>query len=289
MNSPVRSLGRRLRFSQLELVLEVAACGNLGEAAQRLHLTRAGVSKSIKELERSLGQVLFERSARGMRPTPAGVRVAKHAQLLVNELQHLTDEAAAAGGGGSGLLRIGLQPFVGEYVLPPILQRLRAAAGAQAQTIVQLHEGRLHSLIEQLLRGNSMRPWPCTRRARSTRSTCRCSTSGRSSKSRWWSWPLLRCGCPHAATHGQACGASRGCSHRPARTSADRSTRCSLRAAVGRRRPSSNRPRSPPTSNSRRPASGWRSSPASRRRAPSRKAGCRRWTSGRRCRRPPSP
>lgn len=153
MATPARSLGRRLRFSQLELVLEVAACGNLGEAAQRLHLTRAGVSKSIKDLERSLGQVLFERSSQGMRPTAAGSRVAKHAQLLVNELQHLTDEAAAAGSSGSGLLRIGLQPFVAEYVLPPILQRLRASGGAQAGAMIQLHEGRLNSLIEQLLRG----------------------------------------------------------------------------------------------------------------------------------------
>jgi DNA-binding transcriptional LysR family regulator len=146
------SIGRRLRFSQLELVHEVAECGNLAEAAQRLHITRAGVSKAIKELERSLGQVLFERSRQGMTPTAAGLRVAKHARLLVNELRHLTEEVAATGASAGGLLRLGMPPFVAEHVAPAVLRRLRDGAGGAVDTI-QVHEGRLHSLIEQLLRG----------------------------------------------------------------------------------------------------------------------------------------
>lgn len=146
------SIGRRLRFSQLELVHEVADAGNLAEAAKRLHLSRAAVSKAIKELERSLGQVLFERSRQGMQPTAAGLRVAKHARLLVNELRHLTEEVASEGPSGASLLRIGMPPFVAEHVAPAVLRRLRDAAPA-AVAGVQLHEGRLHSLIEQLLRG----------------------------------------------------------------------------------------------------------------------------------------
>ncbi len=151
-NSVPRSIGRRLRFAQLELVHEVAECGNLAEAAARLHLTRAAVSKAIKELERSLGQTLFERSRQGMAPTAAGLRVAKHARLLVNQLRHLTDEVASADAGGGGVLRIGMPPFVAEHVAPPILRRLRANAPAAAGTI-QVQEGRLHTLLEQLLRG----------------------------------------------------------------------------------------------------------------------------------------
>ena len=151
METP-RSLGRRVRFAQLELVLEVAAVGNLADVARKLHMTRAGVSKSIKELEGSLGQLLFDRSQSGMRLTAAGARVAKHAQLVVNELQHLTDEAnQVSEESGGGLLRIGLQPFVGEYVLPAVLSRLRG--GRSMQPVVQLHEGRLLALIERLLQG----------------------------------------------------------------------------------------------------------------------------------------
>lgn len=147
-----RSIGRRLRFSQLELVHEVAESGNLAEAALRLHVSRAAVSKAIKELERSLGQVLFDRSRQGMTPTAAGLRVAKHARLLVNELRHLTDEVASAGSGTGGLLRLGMPPFVAEHVAPAVLRRLRNGTHATID-MVQMHEGRLHALIEQLLRG----------------------------------------------------------------------------------------------------------------------------------------
>ena len=152
MTTAPRSIGRRLRFAQLELVHEVAECGSLGEAALRLHISRAAVSKSIKELERSLGHVLFERSSRGMAPTPVGLRVARHARLMVNELRHLTDEVAASTVSTPGLLRIGMPPFVAEHVAPPILKRL-AVRMAGAPCTIQLHEGRLSSLIEQLLRG----------------------------------------------------------------------------------------------------------------------------------------
>ncbi|MGB3071072.1 MAG: LysR family transcriptional regulator [Ottowia sp.] len=153
MNSNVpRSIGRRLRFAQLELVHEVAECGNLAEVAARLHITRAAVSKAIKELERSLGQELFQRSRQGMAPTAAGLRVAKHARLLINELRHLTDEVAAGNSSHGGLLRIGMPPFVAEHVAPAVLRRLLTGAPWVAET-VQLHEGRLHAFIEQLLRG----------------------------------------------------------------------------------------------------------------------------------------
>lgn len=153
MSTVAYSIGRRLRFSQLEFVHEVAACGSLGEAALRLHISRAAVSKAIMELERSLGQTLFERSSKGMTPTPMGLRVAKHARLLINDLRQLTDEVATSAATAPGLLRIGMPPFIAEYVAPPILLRLTQRMAPVPSTI-QLQEARLASLIEQLLRGD---------------------------------------------------------------------------------------------------------------------------------------
>ncbi|RZL86650.1 MAG: LysR family transcriptional regulator, partial [Variovorax sp.] len=136
-----RSLGRRLRFQQLELLSEVADCGTLGEAAERLHVSRAAVSKALKELEHALGLTLFERSAQGMTPTPAGLRVTRHARLLLNEFRHLTDEvtslADAGADSGSALLRLGMPPFVATYIAPGVLQRLRQQPHGR-HTVVQL-------------------------------------------------------------------------------------------------------------------------------------------------------
>lgn len=152
MGKPPLSLGRRLRFHQLELVHEVAECGSLGEVAERLHISRAAVSKALKELEASLGTVLFERSSKGMVPTPAGARVARHARLLLNDLLHLTQALASDTPAAAPRLRLGLPPFVGTHVAPSILLRLRERLGGK-QFVVQLQEGRLATLVEQLLQG----------------------------------------------------------------------------------------------------------------------------------------
>ena len=151
MSKPPASIGRRLRFSQLELINEVVDCGNLSEAATRLHLTRAAVSKSIKELERVLGKTLFERSRLGMTPTGDGLMVAKHARFLVNELKHFTDEVGSGATSG-GQLRLGMPAFVAEYIAPSILSRIQERSAGERVT-VHIHEGRLHSLIEKLLGG----------------------------------------------------------------------------------------------------------------------------------------
>lgn len=152
MASASRPINRRLRFAQLELMHEVVESGNLADAARRLHMTRAGVSKAIKELERGLGQELFHRSRSGMAPTAAGLRVAKHARLLINELHHLKDEATSASRDGAGVLRLGMSPFVGEHFAPEVLLRLRRQSGGAVRT-VEVQEGRLNALIERLLRG----------------------------------------------------------------------------------------------------------------------------------------
>lgn len=151
MTTP-RPINRRLRFAQLELMHEVAECGNLAEAALRLHMTRAGVSKAIKELERTLGQELFHRSRTGMTPTAAGLRVARHARLLINELHQLTDDVTHATRGEGAVLRLGMPPFVAERIAPRVLLRFRERT-AGTPYAVEVHEGRLHDLIERLLRG----------------------------------------------------------------------------------------------------------------------------------------
>lgn len=143
---------RHLRFQQLELLCTVAEHGNLGEAATRLHVSRAAVSKSLKELERSLGMELFERSSRGMVPTPTGLRMARHARLIQAELQQLAEDVVRGPRHANARLRIGMPPFVAAYVAPEVLLRLRRSA-IGPHLDIRLHEGRLSTMVEQLLLG----------------------------------------------------------------------------------------------------------------------------------------
>jgi DNA-binding transcriptional LysR family regulator len=59
-------------LSNLEAFVRSAECSSFSEAARRLGLTPAAVSRNVAMLERNLGIRLFYRSTRGLRLTEAG-------------------------------------------------------------------------------------------------------------------------------------------------------------------------------------------------------------------------
>ncbi len=63
------------KFEQLELFVEVYHAKSITKAASNLFVTQQSLSHSIKKLEQELGQKLFDRTAKGVRPTEAGNRL----------------------------------------------------------------------------------------------------------------------------------------------------------------------------------------------------------------------
>ncbi|GAA5236189.1 LysR family transcriptional regulator [Verticiella sediminum] len=146
------ALARRLRFQHLELLREVAERGTLGEAAAALHLSKPAVSKALKEIESGFGQPLFERSARGMRPTALGARVVRHARLLLHEFRHMVDDVGDGERKVSGRVRVGMSPYVNLTLAPGLITRLKRLQPQEAAAI-QVSDGWLAGLIERLLGG----------------------------------------------------------------------------------------------------------------------------------------
>ena len=117
-----RRLASRLRFRHLQLLVALRDHGSLHAAAEALSLTQPSLSKMLKEIEVSFGRPLFERSARGVAPTPAGAVVLHGAALLLDELERLGREASAEP--PAMLLRLGAPPFLALTVVPQLLLRL---------------------------------------------------------------------------------------------------------------------------------------------------------------------
>src|SRR5579859_1847025 len=65
-------IGRRIKLRDLHILLAVAQSGSMGKAAQQLAVSYPVVSKGITDLEHILGVRLFDRSIRGVEPTPYG-------------------------------------------------------------------------------------------------------------------------------------------------------------------------------------------------------------------------
>lgn len=80
----------------------------LRRAAEALRLQQSTLSRSILELENHLGVTLFERSNKGVKPTPAGLTFLGSAAQVLRNLTAIIDAARKVGKGQSGRLSVGL-------------------------------------------------------------------------------------------------------------------------------------------------------------------------------------
>ncbi|RUT24241.1 LysR family transcriptional regulator [Asaia sp. W19] len=101
------SLINRLKLRHLRLILELEATNNLHRAAERMNLSQPSVSKLLQEVEHALNTRLFERSSQGVFPTPSGVLAARHARLMLNDIDRLQLDMNAMQEGTYGTVRVG--------------------------------------------------------------------------------------------------------------------------------------------------------------------------------------
>ena len=65
-------ISRRLKPRDLQVFLRVVEDGNMAKAANHLAISRPAVSRTIADLERTLGVRLLDRTAQGIAPTHYG-------------------------------------------------------------------------------------------------------------------------------------------------------------------------------------------------------------------------
>jgi DNA-binding transcriptional LysR family regulator len=114
---------RGFEFDQLRTFTVVAEAGSLSAAAPLLHLSQSTVSEQVRKLEERAGVPLFERSKRGVEPTPAGTRLLDHARRLVALNEAAFDDLR--GQAIKGELRVAITEYFRTNEVAGMLARLR--------------------------------------------------------------------------------------------------------------------------------------------------------------------
>src|SRR5690242_1079884 len=115
-----------LTLTGLRVVLEVARTGSFSATAERLGYTQSAVSRQVAVTEKAVGTPLFERHARGTRPTPAGEALARHAGKVLDDIAAATQELAGMRDRLAGRLVVAGFPAATAALLPRAIARLTA-------------------------------------------------------------------------------------------------------------------------------------------------------------------
>ncbi len=101
-------------------------------------------------MERATGAALFERHARGVRPTTAGIALVRRAAVVIHEADSAVAEIATLRERVSGVITVGSYPTGNILLLPRAIAQLsRAHPGAT----VRVREGSSPDLLRQLRAG----------------------------------------------------------------------------------------------------------------------------------------
>jgi DNA-binding transcriptional LysR family regulator len=116
-------IGRRLKLRDLHVVLAVAECGGMAKAAEKLAITHPVVSKTISDLEETLGVRLFDRSARGVELTAYGQALLNCGTAVFDELRQGLQRIECLADASAGDLRIGCPDIMTAGVVPPLVEQ----------------------------------------------------------------------------------------------------------------------------------------------------------------------
>lgn len=134
----------------LILLVELGRHASIVNASKAARLTQPAASRLISDLEHVLGVQLFERSARGVIPTPSGKTLIRRAGVALAEMDaaHLEISQLMSGVGGKVAIGSVLAPAAGVLAKAIGLFKTRFR---QANVVVDLSTSK--SMVERLLDG----------------------------------------------------------------------------------------------------------------------------------------
>src|SRR5213592_2292661 len=117
-----------MELRRLRLLSELSRLGTVASVARALSYSPSSVSVQLAELEREAGTKLLRRVGRNLELTPAGQRLATHAEQALAADEAVRTELARLGDAPRGRLRMTFVQTPALALLPGVLERLADSA-----------------------------------------------------------------------------------------------------------------------------------------------------------------
>jgi DNA-binding transcriptional LysR family regulator len=129
-------IGRRIRLRDLHILLAVAECGSMSKASLRLGVSHPVISKTVSELEHSLGVKLFDRNPQGVELTAYGGALLNCGRIVFDEMRQGLKRIEFLTNPNEGDLRIGCPEIEIAGIFPSIVERfISKCPGARVQVV----------------------------------------------------------------------------------------------------------------------------------------------------------
>jgi DNA-binding transcriptional LysR family regulator len=133
---------------QLRAFIGVAESSNFTKTSQRLHMSQAALSATVRELESQLGCRLFDRTTRTVQLTAAGLAFLPTATLVVDELESAAARVQEVGRQDVAQVKLGFTPLMAAHVLPEAMERFHAAMPGVAVEVMDAGPIELQRAVE---------------------------------------------------------------------------------------------------------------------------------------------
>ena len=139
-----------IKLNQLRAFVEVSRHGSIRAASRFLQLSQPALTKSIRELESSLGAKLFIRSNQGIYLTDCGESFLRRASIILEELRVGQEEIQQRIGLSSGTINIGVAGSIARSVMPKVIIQFHRDF---PNIKIRIMEGQLLTMLPQLRQG----------------------------------------------------------------------------------------------------------------------------------------
>jgi DNA-binding transcriptional LysR family regulator len=137
-----------ISIKQLRAFLRVAEFGSFTKAGENLHVTQAGLSAMIRELETQLRCRLFDRTTRTVELTEAGSNLLPYVQRAVESVDGAIVQLGLVKHRTQARLRIGITPLVASSVLPAVIQEFTRLMPHMSVDAVDAERDVIQRLVE---------------------------------------------------------------------------------------------------------------------------------------------